>query len=249
MAFLVTFRQMYDLTKISVVMPAYQEAANISQVLDRITKTLESRFTVFQIILVADGCDDRTAEIAREFSSDYLEVHEYFPNRGKGYALKYGSKFVKYPVTVFCDGDLDIHPESILVLYDLMKLESAQAVVGSKSHPNSIVEYPLFRRVQSWVFRQIIKWKFQLQVSDTQTGLKVFQSDLLLRTIGKVTSEGFSFDLELLARLNKECKIIEGPVWLSYKFNSTISPLVPLFMLRDIFRISRKLKRESNSLS
>ncbi len=231
-------------SQISVVVAAYQEENSIREVLERLTRTLESRFTEYQIIVVADGCLDRTAEIARVFPNSFVEVYEYAPNRGKGYALKFGTQYARYPVIVYCDGDLDIHPDSILVLYDLLNLENAQVVVGSKSHPNSIVDYPFFRRVQSFVFRQIIRWKFQLQISDTQTGLKVFQSEVLLKTISKVNTDGFSFDLELLARLNKEAKIIEGPVWLSYKFASTISPLVPFLMIRDVFRISRALKNE-----
>jgi glycosyltransferase involved in cell wall biosynthesis len=234
-----------QIPEISVVVPTYQEEDNITEVLERLTQTLGSRFDKYQIIIVADGCQDRTAEVARTYPNSFVEVHEYFPNQGKGYAIKYGVEFAQAPVIAFCDGDLDIHPDSLLVFYDLMKLENAKVVVGAKSHPNSIVNYPYFRRIQSWIFRQLINWKFDLQISDTQTGLKIFETKVLLDVIHEVNSEGFSFDLELLVRLNKECKIIEGPVWLSYQFTSTVNPLVPIQMIRDVYRIARALKKRN----
>lgn len=229
---------------ISVVVPVFQEERHITEVLIRLTKTLKSRFSNYQIIVVSDGSTDRTVEEARAFPDDSLEVHSYFPNKGKGHALKYGTEFAKSEIIAFCDGDLDIHPDSLLVLLDLMELEDAQVVVGSKQHPNSKVDYPRFRRIQSSVFRQLTRWMFDLQVTDTQTGLKVFKADPLKRAIVKVDSGGFAFDLELLVRMNMHCKIIEGPVWLTYQFSSTINPLIPFKMLRDVFNISQRVKHE-----
>ena len=166
--------------EISVVVPAYQEEKNIIEVLERLTQTLKAKFMTYQVIVVADGCLDNTADAARKYRDSFVEVHEYQPNQGKGYAIRFGVQHAKAPLIAFCDGDLDIHPDSLLVFLDLMKLENAQVVVGAKSHPNSRVEYPYFRRIQSRVFRQIINWKFDLQVSDTQTGLKIFEADVLI---------------------------------------------------------------------
>ena len=231
--------------EISVVVPAYQEAEDIEQVLDRICATLSQRFENFEIIVVADGCTDGTETKAAMHSDPRIKVLSYHPNRGKGYALRHGTKEATGTYVAFCDGDLDIHPDSILVLYDLLQLENAEVVVGSKMHPNSTVDYPRFRRIQSRVFRKIVQLLFRLKVTDTQTGLKIFLREALNREIQKVDSEGFAFDLELLIRMSKDNKIIEGPVWLSYQFNSSINIVVPFKMLRDCFDIRTRRSSEN----
>ena len=230
--------------EISVVVPAYQEAEDIEQVLDRLCDTLNRKFENFEIIVVADGCTDGTETRAAAHSDPRIKVLSYQPNRGKGYALKHGVKEATGKYVAFCDGDLDIHPDSISVLYDLLKLENAEAVVGSKMHPNSIVDYPKFRRIQSRIFRAIVRILFDLKVTDTQTGLKVFLGAALRDEIQKVDVEGFAFDLELLIRMSKNYKIIEGPVWLSYRFKSSINIQVPFKMLRDCFEIRSRRSRE-----
>jgi dolichol-phosphate mannosyltransferase len=230
--------------EISVVVPAYQEAEDIEKVLDRLCDTLSRKFEKFEIILVADGCTDGTEERAAAYPDPRIKVLSYQPNKGKGYALKHGTKDATGKYIAFCDGDLDIHPDSISVLYDLLKLEDADAAVGSKMHPNSIVQYPKFRRIQSHIFRTIVRLLFDLKVSDTQTGLKVFLGEPLREEIQKVNVEGFAFDLELLIRMSRKSKIIEGPVWLTYQFNSSVNVQVPIKMLRDCFEIRSRRSRE-----
>jgi glycosyltransferase involved in cell wall biosynthesis len=229
--------------QVSVVVPVYQEVDDIEEVLDRLCTTLTTKFDSFEIIVVADGCTDGTELKAAQHQNSCIKVLSYQPNRGKGYALRYGTKQATGQYVVFCDGDLDIHPDSIVVLYDLLLHQSADIVVGSKMHPNSIVEYPRFRRLQSFVFRKIVQKMFDLKISDTQTGLKIFTRDTLNREINKVDIEGFAFDLELLVRLSKNNKIIEGPVWLTYQFKSSINLQVPFQMLRDCFLIRSRISK------
>jgi glycosyltransferase involved in cell wall biosynthesis len=230
--------------EISVVVPAYQEADDIEEVLDRLCHTLKQRFENFEIIVVADGCTDGTEIRAASHADPRVKVLSYQQNRGKGYALREGTKEATGKYVAFCDGDLDIHPESILVLYDLLLLGDAEVVVGSKMHPNSIVDYPRFRRVQSLIFRKIVQLLFRLKVTDTQTGLKVFLREALNHEIQKVDTEGFAFDLELLIRMSKKNKIIEGPVWLTYQFSSSVTILMPIKMLYDCIEIRSRRHRE-----
>ena len=230
--------------EISVVVPAYQEADDIEQVLSRIIGTLIKKFDDFEIIVVVDGSTDDTAVVASAHPDPRIKVLSYETNMGKGYALRHGSNEASGKYVVFCDGDLDIHPDSILVLYDLLKLQNADVVVGSKMHSNSIVEYPTFRRIQSHIFRRMVRLLFNLKFSDTQTGIKIFLREALIAEIDKVIQKGFAFDLELLVRMSKNYKIIEGPVWLSYQFNSSIDLRVPFRMIRDCFEIRSRRSKE-----
>jgi glycosyltransferase involved in cell wall biosynthesis len=234
-----------SIPEISVVVPVFQEAETIVTVLQRLVETLERRFQRFEILVVADGCTDGTVQEAQKLERAEVLLFSYQPNRGKGYALKLGTSHARAPLIVFCDGDLDIHPESIIALFEIMELEKADVVTGSKLHINSKVEYPIYRKIQSAVFRSIIGLMFEVPVRDTQTGLKLFRKDSLLQVIDKVESNGFSFDLELLARLAPRNTIVEGPVWLTYDFKSSVGLRVPFVMLRDAVRIYKRLRREN----
>jgi glycosyltransferase involved in cell wall biosynthesis len=231
-------------TSISVLVPAYQEEASIERVLHRIEQVLVRNFSEYEIVVIADGCTDKTAMNASKFGSPKVKVIEYHPNRGKGHALKTGFKSSYGELVAFCDGDLDIDPESLVILTEMLFLQNAGAAVGSKTHSNSVVVYPPVRRVLSKIFSLITAIFFRLGVRDTQTGLKVFRREILINVLDTVEVKGFAFDLELLVKLSKSNLIIEGPVQIDYQFDSRISLMEPYHMLRDLVGIWIRIRKE-----
>ncbi len=228
---------------LSVVVPAYREAETIGEALRRLTKALDEIGRTYEVIVVSDGNTDGTEARAIEFGHEHLIVVHYEPNRGKGFAIKHGAGLARGEVVVFIDADLDIHPDSIAPMLDLLERTPADAVVASKVHPDSHVSYPRFRRIQSSVLRLLIRALFDLSVSDTQTGLKVFRAPLLTTCLPHVTSEGFAYDLELLVLANDHhFKVIEGPLELDYKFSSTTGTGAVVNVLRDLFALRGRRK-------
>lgn len=226
---------------LSVVVPAYREADTIHEALTRLISALDDLDLDYEVIVVSDGNTDGTELRAAEVGSAKVTVEHYLPNRGKGYALKLGASMARAPMVVFIDGDLDIHPDGIAVLLDLHRRNGADAVVASKIHPDSEVEYPLFRRLQSGVLRLLIRALFDLSVSDTQTGLKLFRRDLLDHCLPHVNATGFAFDLELLVHANDAgYRIIEGPLVLDFQFSSTTGGAAVVSVLRDLVSLKRR---------
>jgi glycosyltransferase involved in cell wall biosynthesis len=232
--------------RLAVVVPAYMEAKQIEQSLCRLFDVLDTIEMEARVLVVVDGSPDDTEMRAKSISDPRLEVLSYPSNRGKGFALKTGCMPViaESDYVCFADADLDLNPSSIPSLFAILELDQADAVVGSKVHPNSVIEYPRIRRIQSTVFRLISRLLFDLNVSDTQTGLKIFSSELLAKCIDDVESTGFAFDLELLAvaRLRR-FKVVEGPVELSFNFTSSTGLRAIFEVLIDIARIRRRLRR------
>lgn len=227
---------------VSVVVPVYNEEVSLGTSLARLGEVLQDHFSNFEVVLVSDGSTDRSTEVARALGCPWLTILEYHPNRGKGFALQTGFQRTRGHIVVFFDGDLDIHPNAIPVLVEMLQFQNAHSVVGSKQHPNSNVEYPRVRRVQSIVFSRLVSMLFDLHVHDTQTGVKVFLRSALEPHLAEVSTAGFAFDLELLARMSRAgLRIIEGPVEIDYRFDSRISLIEPLRMVRDMFRIRRNL--------
>lgn len=87
-------------TKISLIIPAHNEADNISAVLRVVTKVKE----IDEILVVADACKDDTAKVARKFK---VRVLERKTSKGKGSAMIFGVKNTTGDIIMFADADLE----------------------------------------------------------------------------------------------------------------------------------------------
>jgi hypothetical protein len=120
---------------------------------------------------------------------------------------------------------MELDPANIGVFIDLMNSSNCDAVIGSKRHHESKVVYPRFRRFQSWVYQMVVRLLFNLNVRDTQTGLKLFRREVLQKALPLLAIKKFAFDLELLvvARQLGYRKVCEAPIRLDYRFETTVN--------------------------
>lgn len=227
---------------LSIVVPAYNEEGTIEEALSRLHTEITKSGKTFEIILVVDGRVDNTEKIALSLNMQNLRVISYEQNQGKGYALRTGAQEISGSVTAFFDGDLDIDASCLIGLYQQLDECDADVVVGSKVHPDSVVFYPPWRRFQSRIMRLLVRTLFDLDIGDTQTGIKIFQTARLKDVIDEVQTTGFSFDVDLLVRMHDQgCKIVEGPIVLAYQFSSTTSLKSSMVVLSDLLKL--KIKR------
>ena len=225
---------------LSIIMPAYNEAENICRSIQESVKILEKTGLEYELILVDDGSEDDTYNKAVAVSQNYknVKVFRYKENKGKGYALKYGFKYAKGNLIMFKDADLDLPSSQIPRFLDYMNTKQADVIIGSKRHPLSKVQFPLSRRILSRCYSVLVKMLFNLKVTDTQVGIKLFRKEVLDSVLSKVSVDGFAFDLELLVNINQYgFKIDEAPVDLDFQFHSTIHPKNILRMLQDTLSV------------
>jgi len=204
--------------KISVIIPAYNEAEHIEKNLREVIKALDIFNCDYEIILFDDGSTDQTYDIACKLSQDFPQiiVKRNLQNFGKGRALKKAFRYAKGDYIIFLDADMDLHPLQISTLFDIMCLDSSDIVIGSKFHPNSVVNYPLQRRIISLCYYLLIRFLFNLPCHDTQTGLKIFKSRVLKEVFPRILVKKFAFDLEVLVNANHlGFKITEAPIILN----------------------------------
>ena len=163
--------------KISIIMPAYNEAGRIATSIDETAKAFDSFGYSWELIVVDDGSTDDTYERAAGLCEKYpqLVVKKNPYNIGKGRAIKKAVHYVTGDYVLFLDADLDLHPSQFPVLFDIMRLNNSDIVIGSKLHPNSMVSYPFQRRIISWVYYLVVRILFNLPCHDTQKGLKLFK--------------------------------------------------------------------------
>jgi glycosyltransferase involved in cell wall biosynthesis len=201
--------------KISIIMPAYNEEARLYENILEVGRVLEEDGAPFEIIVVDDGSQDRTLAQAQKAAGEFAHVLvvQYPVNAGKGQALREGFARATGDYVVFLDSDLDLPPGQIRRLLDILEKEGADAVIGSKRHPESQVQRPWQRKVLSNGYYFLVKLMFGLPLRDTQTGLKIFRCEVLKKVLPRLRVRRFAFDLELLAVAHQDgYKIAEAPV-------------------------------------
>lgn len=188
-------------SKISIVVPAYNESERIEHNILDCADTLSNFGYDYEIIVVDDGSSDETHLAAFRACSSHPErirIIRYDENSGKGNALMCGSAYARGEYVVFLDADMELHPEQLPLFFEIMAAKKCDAVIGSKYHPASNVQYPSNRRLYSIGYFLLVKALFGLPLRDTQTGLKVFRRNLLSDVLPRLLAKRFAFDIELL---------------------------------------------------
>jgi glycosyltransferase involved in cell wall biosynthesis len=206
--------------KVSVIIPAYNEEDVIAESLKETVKVFDDFGCSYEIIVVDDGSADDTYQNALKAASKHhnIIVKRINKNRGKGRGLKVGFRQASGEYVIFLDADMELHPSQIQTFFDILRLDEADVVIGSKRHPNSRLHYPWNRRIISKVYFFLIKILFGLPIGDTQTGLKLFKYGVLKKVFPRVLVKAFGYDLEILINAHRlGYKITEAPVVLDSK--------------------------------
>src|SRR3989344_9370964 len=148
---------------LSLVVPAYKQEKTIIKDITHLDKALQSLPCKYEIIVVVDGFVDNTYKKLGKIKSSRIKVLGYSENKGKGFAIKLGVEKAKGDTVGFIDAGMDLDPSEISLMLNIMDWKKADIVVGSKLHPDSIVNYPLGRKIISWGGRIIIRTLFKLK--------------------------------------------------------------------------------------
>lgn len=227
-------RQTVGFDHLSVVMPVYNLAGEISKNLQKTAELFESHRFPVELVPVDDGSSDSTADEIREFAFSHMGTFAHVSispvmlpkNGGKGAALRAGFAKSTGRYVMLLDGDLDINPRQTPYFFEQMIDKGADIVIGSKRHHRSVVQYPWHRRMVSWVYFTLVKFFIGLPITDTQTGMKLFKREILGEALDRMLVKTYAFDLELLAIAHSRgAKIAEAPVVI--KFGSKFGALKP----------------------
>jgi dolichol-phosphate mannosyltransferase len=194
----------------SLIIPAYNEEERIGPVLDGM------REPSIEYILVCDG-NDRTPEIVEEYTRQHPELAirclKYALRLGKGGGILAGLAEASAQDVGFMDADGSTSVNQMIDLFRM--ISSVDGAIGSRWVPGARIDIPqsLARRLQSRVFNALIRALFGLPYRDTQCGAKVFRRSALDPVLGKISSRGFEFDVELLWRLSRAgFRVVECPI-------------------------------------
>jgi dolichyl-phosphate beta-glucosyltransferase len=200
--------------KLSVVIPAYNEAARLPRTLERLNDYLGGRGTSYEIVVVDDGSSDGTAQAARAAGGPFLTLLGHERNRGKGHAVRRGMLAAGGERRLMTDADLSTPIE------DLPRLEAAldrgdDIAIGSRAVPgaNVLVHQPFYREAMGRIFNHLVRLIALPGLYDTQCGFKLFSAAAAEAAFGQALLDGFSFDVEaLFVARRRGLRIAEVPV-------------------------------------
>jgi glycosyltransferase involved in cell wall biosynthesis len=230
---------------LSAVIPCYKKERVVYAALSDVRSELSKLGVPFEMVLVDDGSPDGTLSELKRFckSKKNCRVVALPRNHGKGNALLDGFRHSRGDVVLLIDADKDLPPRQIPLFLQYLERYNADVVIGSKNHPDSIVKYPLMRRFLSRIYQIICFVLFQMPVSDTQVGLKLFKRPVLEYAAPKMLVKRYAFDPELLVLAHYGGFYIrEAPIELHFRGSSGVAPQGIFNMLWDTMAIWYRLK-------
>lgn len=235
---------------LSVVVPAYNEEPNFKKkTIDQVPEYLKKQDYTWEVLIVDDGSDDETANLAEKFAKKHQNVKVIKnPHQGKAATVKTGVEKSSGELILFTDFDQATPISEIEKL--LPHFPDFDIVIGSRQLPGAKREKePFYRHLMGLVFNLVVQAVAVRGIWDTQAGFKCFKSDVAKDLFSHLEVYGKSknvkgalvtaFDVELLFIAKKKgYKIKEVPIEWHHVATSRVNPLKDSArMFRDVLKV------------
>jgi glycosyltransferase involved in cell wall biosynthesis len=193
------------LEPISIVIPAYNEAAAIAETVREIRRVLVESGIEGEIVIVDDGSTDNTSEMVAGTDARLIR-HPH--NRGYGASLKTGIRQAQNDVIVIIDADGTYPIDAIPALAE--KMSAYDMVVGART--GATVQVPMLRRPAKWMLNRLANYLSGVEIPDLNSGLRAFRKNVAIGFF-RLLPSGFSFTTSItLAMLTNDYNVLYIPV-------------------------------------
>lgn len=221
-------------TKLSIVVPLYNESQRLIEGLEAIRDYMDARDFSCETIVVDDGSTDDTVRLVQEHigQDKRFRLVTYQRNQGKGYAVKKGMLEAVGEVRLFTDIDMSVPIDRA---DDFLKKveEGNDIVIGTRKSQmsNVIIHQPKYREILGEGYRRFVRILFAPGISDFTCGFKAFSAQAATKVFSASLIKRWSFDTELLFLARRwGLSILEVPVsW-------TNSPATKVNLILDVAR-------------
>lgn len=211
--------------RICALIPAFNEAPHIGEVVEG------ARQHIADVVVIDDGSDDGTAEIARQAGATCLQLPG---NCGKASALRAGIAFARehnFTFAITLDGDGQHLPEDIPVMLRVARETGADLVIGARRFDRALM--PRSRYFSNVIGSRLASALVGREIWDSQSGFRLFRLDKLGES--KLRSRCYELEMEILIKMARSgCTIAHAPVRMVYDDGQTRSKMRPV---RDTVRV------------
>ncbi|MFC6836486.1 flippase-like domain-containing protein [Halomarina ordinaria] len=205
------------MTEVSVVLPAYNEAATIERTVERTLDALASFLPEgsFEVLVAEDGCADRTPEVAARIAGRDRRVrHVHADERlGRGGALVRAFRLAAGETLVYFDTDLATDIDHLEELVESVRSEGYDVATGSRLGADREPTRPSQRSPPSRGFNAAVRFLLGSSLRDHQCGFKAFDREALFSLLDDVRDEHWFWDTEVLVRAQRRgYRVKELPV-------------------------------------
>jgi len=239
---------MSELPYLSIVVPAYNEAARLPPTLSKLAEFFRGFTHSYEVLIVVEKSGDGTLEIASGVAAQqaHFQVLDNRVQRGKGYAVRSGMLQARGEFVFYMDADLSVPlPEVAAFLRHWEENPEIDVLIGNRRHALSRIT-----RRQSWVrrtmgqtFNRILHTCGLAPLHDTQCGFKAFRQEACREIFSRQTLDGFAFDVEVLLLAGRlGYRIADLPVeWINSRESKVRIVRDSLRMLTDTLTIRRSV--------
>lgn len=231
---------------ISLVIPAYNESEIILDTIRAASAKLAELAEEYEVLVVDDGSTDGTARLVRECGDPRVRLEGYTPNRGKGRAVRTGMLAARGEIILCTDADLAYGVDVFAAMLERFRAGDAGLVIGSRRlSGEGYQSYPPLRILASKCFG-LLSHMLSGLTYDTQCGMKGYRREAARAIFSRCTTDGFSFDFEVLMRADRlGLKVEQIPVSI-IRFRASKVNVIrdSARMFLDVFRIRRSVRKE-----
>ncbi len=233
--------------QLSIVLACYNEASHIEKSFERLKGILSYSNLIYEIIFVDDKSTDNTVKILNSIIESHQDIRIklilHREKTGRGKTVTDGFRIAEAGVVGYIDVDLEIDAVYIYTFYHAIR-EGYDAAIGERVSRFSLYSIPRFFTGRS--YNMLMRMFIKLPLHDTESGIKFFNREKLMKIIDKVEDQHWFWDTEICARMFKAgYKIKEVPCIYSRNrfkkssvkiFSDSVYYLIRLIKFRAVYK-------------